>query len=534
MYNDEDEPQLDITKLKYVLYARKSTDDPQRQVRSIDDQINECKLLAQRNGIRIVKVLKEEKSAKIPGNRKVFKEMMLGIETGKYDGVLAWNPDRLARNMIEGSHILNLVDNGTIQDLKFVTHYFTNDASGKMLLGISFVMADYYSRNLSQNVTRGVRRGLKEGKSAGTFKHGYIRGEDGLYRPDNEDGSKNFDLICEAWRMRKAGKSLESIADYMNKNGYARVYKEKAKKAGEKVYMSNNILSDRVFPDPFYYGILIQKGKPVDLRDLEGYNFEPATDEPTYNYIQSLTGRRAPTDKPRVVFKPLVRMVICYYCKRSMIPQTPTSGRKSEKVKILSYRCDNPDCPRKKLDLAKSIRAKVVFDHMADTLSHLSVGEAEYKKVLAKLTAANEVKQQREAVELHSKQAALKAMKREIEDISLKIINIKNPAIYKANENRINELESRRLQLEDEIAKLEEHRTVPQTDLISFQDFLNVANNASKLLRAADVAAKDRIARLIYLNVEVDDEKVVNQQMREPFKTLLKTQKILDGRGDRT
>lgn len=291
MYQDEDEPQIDITKLRYVLYARKSTDDPKRQIRSINDQIDECKLLAERSGMRIIKVLKEEKSAKKPNNRKVFNEMMKGIESGKYDAILAWNPDRLARNMIEGSHILNLVDDGTIQDLKFVTHFFTNDASGKMLLGISFVMADYYSRNLSQNVTRGVRKGLKEGKSAGTPMHGYIRSEDGIYRPDNENDSQNFDLICEAWRMRKDGKSLEAIAKYMNDKGYARIYKEGAEKAGKKVLMSDKILSDRVLPNPFYYGVLIQKGKAVDLRELEGYDFEPATDEETYNYVQRLTGR---------------------------------------------------------------------------------------------------------------------------------------------------------------------------------------------------------------------------------------------------
>lgn len=222
MYDDDDEPQLDITKLRYVLYARKSTDDPQRQIRSVPDQIDECKKLAERNNIRIVKVLREDKSAKIPGKRDVFtKELIAGIENNKYDAILAWNPDRLARNMIEGSSILNYVDSGKLKDLKFVTHYFTNDASGKMLLGISFVMADYYSRNLSQNVSRGVKKGLKEGKSAGTPKHGYIRGDDGIYRPDNEDGSKNFDLICDAWRMRRDNKSLESIAKYMTNNGYS-------------------------------------------------------------------------------------------------------------------------------------------------------------------------------------------------------------------------------------------------------------------------------------------------------------------------
>lgn len=56
--------------------------------------------------MKVVKILKETKSAKTPGKRKVFDEMMAGIEAGTYDGILAWNPDRLARNMIEGSHNL--------------------------------------------------------------------------------------------------------------------------------------------------------------------------------------------------------------------------------------------------------------------------------------------------------------------------------------------------------------------------------------------------------------------------------------------
>ena len=330
----DDEPQVEITKLKYVLYACKSTDDPQRQIRSVDDQIDECRLLAERNGMRVVKILKETKSAKTPSNRKVFDEMMASVEAGSYDGILAWNPGRLARNMIEGSHILNLVDSKQVQERKFVAHYFTNDASGKMLLGISFVMADYYSRNLSQNVTRGVRKALKEGKSSGTPKHGYIRDEDGIYRPDG----KNFELICKAWEMCKTGKSLEVIATYMNDNGYSQTYKDKAQKSGQKVIMTDKILSDRVFPEPFYYGVLIQTGKQIDLRDIPGYDFQPATDEETYNYVQSLTGRRSMVNTKRAVFKPLVEMVYCAYCNAKMYPQTPASGRKGEKTKILSYR----------------------------------------------------------------------------------------------------------------------------------------------------------------------------------------------------
>jgi len=58
------EEEIDITKLKYVLYARKSTDDPQKQVRSIEDQIYDCRLLQSRLGLNVVGILRETKSAK--------------------------------------------------------------------------------------------------------------------------------------------------------------------------------------------------------------------------------------------------------------------------------------------------------------------------------------------------------------------------------------------------------------------------------------------------------------------------------------
>ena len=150
--------EIDITKLKYVLYARKSTDDPERQVRSIPDQIEECKRLAERLGLRIVDILRETKSAKKPHKRPIFSQMLRDIANGKYDSILSWNPDRLSRNMLEGGKVIDMIDEGIIKDLKFVTHTFSNDANGKMLLGMAFVLSKQYSDKLSTDVTRGIRK----------------------------------------------------------------------------------------------------------------------------------------------------------------------------------------------------------------------------------------------------------------------------------------------------------------------------------------------------------------------------------------
>src|SRR5258708_5818985 len=117
--------ELDITKLRYVLYTRKSTDDPQRQVRSIPDQIVECMRLAKSKGLNVVgKPIQEKKSAKKPNQRPLFRQMLRDIKDGKYDAILSWTPDRLSRNMVEAGKVIDMVDENIIKDLKFVNHPF--------------------------------------------------------------------------------------------------------------------------------------------------------------------------------------------------------------------------------------------------------------------------------------------------------------------------------------------------------------------------------------------------------------------------
>src|SRR3990167_10152299 len=223
MYNENE---IDYTKLKYVLYARKSTDDPQRQLRSISDQISECLELAERLHLRVVKpYITEEKSAKKPHLRPAFLQMVRDIKAGKYDAILAWNPDRLARNMLEAGMLIDLADNEVIKDFKFVTHVYSPDANGKMLLGMAFVLSKQYSEKLGQDVGRGIgRRFTTEGKVP-VPKYGYIN-EDGLYRPDNEDGCRNFELMCEAWQMRTKQTSIEIISNYLNEQGLYKMVKK--------------------------------------------------------------------------------------------------------------------------------------------------------------------------------------------------------------------------------------------------------------------------------------------------------------------
>ena len=84
-------------KIQYFLYARKSSESEDRQVQSIDDQINRLKLLAQSLSLDIKQIYTESKSAKKPNNRPLFDEMMKRIEKGEAGGILCWQINRLSR-----------------------------------------------------------------------------------------------------------------------------------------------------------------------------------------------------------------------------------------------------------------------------------------------------------------------------------------------------------------------------------------------------------------------------------------------------
>ena len=153
---------MDTPNNKFFIYARKSTDDTSRQIRSIEDQVAELRDHAIRKKLCIVEKLEEKRTAKGPG-RPIFNDMLDRIEKGEADGILAWHPNRLARNPIDAGRIMWLIDTGKIRDVQFPSVQFENTAAGKFMLGMMFTESKHYVDNLSETIKRGQRRKVKDG-----------------------------------------------------------------------------------------------------------------------------------------------------------------------------------------------------------------------------------------------------------------------------------------------------------------------------------------------------------------------------------
>lgn len=371
-------------KRRYVMYLRKSTDDEAKQVRSLEDQEKECRDLAKRLGISVrpEDVFIESASAKKSGNRPIFDRMLRGFQAGKYQGLLAWSPDRLSRNMKEAGEIIEMIDNEDIQDLHFRTYQFDNSPNGKMLLGILFATSKQYSDKLAVDVSRGITGAISDGKYVGQHKRGYFVDSSGRFVPD----INNWRLMRRAVNMRlKDGKTNQDVADFLNAANFS--YRKSEDEEYRLVKMDKKTVS-AMFNDPFYCGVYKHGDNIANLNDQ--YDFLPLITTDEYialsqnmanSFGEQFTGRA--NVAKRLDFGLLREKVICDYCNRTMqFQRTRITKGKNKGSWLLMFYCRNKqECirhnPTKSMELygkklPKSIRMKYVTAHIEWTLRHLT------------------------------------------------------------------------------------------------------------------------------------------------------------------
>ena len=246
---------------KFFIYTRKSTDTEDRQVRSISDQLAELKELALKEQIEVVDIFVEKQTAKAPG-RPVFDEMLLRIEQGEASGILAWHPDRLARNSVDGGKIIYLLDTGKIAELKFPTFWCDTTPQGKFMLSIAFSQSKYYVDNLSENIKRGHRNKVKDGIWPQMSPLGYVNVKGAGIVPDENIAP----LIKKTFEAYATGNfTLRQLHDKFNALGLSR-------KNGKVLSVSNyqQILRNPIFTGLMRYGGEIYEGKhkPIITKKL--------------------------------------------------------------------------------------------------------------------------------------------------------------------------------------------------------------------------------------------------------------------------
>ena len=329
---------------KYIAYCRKSTDEKDKQIMSIPQQIAELKAFAQRECLEISEFLTEAETAKIPG-RPIFNHLISLVEKGLVNGIISWHPDRLARNSIDGGKIIYLVDTGKLQSMKFPSFWFENTPQGKFMLSIAFGQSKYYVDNLSENVKRGLYFKLRNGGWPSVAPLGYKSDRNTrtvIVEP------KTARLVKEAFGKFARGEfsSMKDVRDFFYQNGITR-------RNGKPLHL-NQIRG--VLTRTFYYGLMTYNGETYEGKH------KPLITKKLFDEVREVLEKKY-NRKPQKHDFAYTGFIKCRECGAYITAETHTKiyPRTRGAVEYVYYRCTKKvgNCSQRYIkheDLDKQLR----------------------------------------------------------------------------------------------------------------------------------------------------------------------------------
>ena len=376
--------------MKYFIYARKSTEEDDRQVLSIEAQLVELKEFAAKEKLEIVASLCEAKTAKEPGRIK-FAEMLSLIEKGKADGIISWHPDRLARNSVDGGKIIHFVDRGLIKSLKFPTFWFEPTPQGLFMLNIAFGQSKYFVDNLRENVKRGLRQKIRNGVWPGWAPVGYLNNPKTRLIDIDRGKAQKVKKLFEFYSTGRY--TLKSLANWSKEKGlYGNL--------GKEIAVSN---VQKILNNPFYIGLMKYKGEI-----FEGQH-ESLISKKLFDKCREVMSKRGKVQEVRKHNFAFLGLMKCASCGCSITAEIQKGHN--------YYRCTKKKgiCQEKHY-----LREEVLSEQIKSFLQKVSLSSQDTEKVLAALDSEQEQAKQ----QAKSKVEILKEQLKQVEIKLGKLLNV--------------------------------------------------------------------------------------------------------------
>lgn len=193
-----------------VIYARYSSHA--QNDASIEQQVAECREYAAAHDLKISGIYADRAVSGRSDRRPEFQKMIRHAETGRFQVVLTYKSNRIARNMLDALRYEERLEKAGVKVI-YCKENFGDNAAGRLALRMMMSLNEFYSENMAEDIRRGMDDNARQCKVNGLVPLGYVRAPDGRYAIDERSAA----VVREIFTRVAKGEALASIADDLNR-----------------------------------------------------------------------------------------------------------------------------------------------------------------------------------------------------------------------------------------------------------------------------------------------------------------------------
>lgn len=332
---------------KVAIYTRVLTTEQAEEGYSSEEQEEIGTKYCTDNGYELYKIYSDKGiSGKSINARPAMKELLKDAEEKKFDMVITWKINRIARNMLDLLKIVDLLEKNNISFKSYSENFETETPMGKFSLQMMGAVGELERGTITQNVKMGMLARAREGCWNGKILLGYNFKEKSdstnKKRKDTEliINESEAEIIKTIFTMYSEGNGYKAITSYRNKFGYTT-------KRGNpfSVNAIKDILKNPVYIGKIRYNVLQnwsekrRRHKNANPLIVDGIH-KPIIDQELWDKVQKMMDDSK--GKPSRIYYgefPLTGILKCPVCGSGMVIMRSTNTRKDGTKHRIEYYC---------------------------------------------------------------------------------------------------------------------------------------------------------------------------------------------------
>lgn len=480
-----------------AIYARVSTEEQANEGFSIQAQLEELRRHAISEGLEIVEEYVDEgRSGKSIAGRPQMKRLLKDASLKKFDVVLTYKIDRIARRMRDALQISDELEQNNVKLQSLKESFDPSTPMGKMVFQMISSFAELERNSIVDRVKMGMTQSAKEGN----FNGGQCLGYDSINKllHINEEEAA---IVREIFSLAEQGLGYKAIVSRLNAQGHKSKRGQLFNVNGVKTILDNPMYIGKIrFNQVENWNDKRRKGKN-ECHLLADGKHQPVIQVDQWERVQSTRKKRS--YKPAKSATPyiLAGIIKCPVCGSGMVAGRSKGGNGTS---YRIYVCGQHHNKGKTACSANTINADKAEAEVFQRLSNIVSSPAALKRIIEKvnqqrLTAEEPLIEQQKLIRNKLQQAS-----RKLDNL---IEALADGSISRAIlAPKIKEQEDQRTLLEQQLQKLSDDLTEADTKPVDHEAVHKLLSDFQTTLNKVDSDQRKMLLRMIVKEITISKD----------------------------